>query len=532
VRCLPAETAIRCTASDANREFHGLSAFSATPFSVDAGFAQSGGAAPARTVTLRAVELIPVRGSLRVIAPTDLEAYVAGVVAGEAAVLKSPAARAAMAIVARTWALRWRGRHSAEGFDFCSLTHCQVFHSLPETRSGALRDVDEAVRSTAGRVLKYQGELADPYFSAHCGGVTESARDVWPDRAQPYLLSVPDPYCAGSEHASWEQVLSLEAVSIILRAGLGIPLSGPVTEFTIEKKDSSGRAHTLRAVAGSDWRIDANAFRYAANRRLGWNTLKSNLYTLERRGGLLVFTGRGLGHGVGLCQAGAEQMGRMGFSSERILATYYPGATVVPLAAKSSDPIASSEHFELLYPESEQPWVNETLQALENSCRALGNRAEALHGKVRIETWATTEEFIRATGQPAWMAAGNDGQSIALQPLGMLRRKGILNSTLHHELTHLVVHHLRAAGVPHWFEEGLVLYLTHEQILAVHASAGAGRSLEEAVVKPRSEEEMRAAYARALQRVRDLVRQQGDSALWRILQRPTSDDLRWLKGAP
>ncbi|MEJ2010126.1 MAG: SpoIID/LytB domain-containing protein, partial [Acidobacteriota bacterium] len=57
----------------------------------------------------------------------DLDAYVEGVLAGEAEILRNRAALQAMAILARTWALRYRGRHRAQGFDFCSLTHCQVF---------------------------------------------------------------------------------------------------------------------------------------------------------------------------------------------------------------------------------------------------------------------------------------------------------------------------------------------------------------------------------------------------------------------
>ena len=380
--------------------------------------------------------------------------------------------------------------------------------------------------------MKYHGELVEPYFSASCGGVTQAAKDIWPDRGQPYLASVRDPYCAGSEHASWQRVLTMQALNTILRADLRLPLEGPLSDLSIEKKDASGRAHTLRVVAGSDQRIDANEFRYAANRRLGWATIKSNFYTLDRRGDTLVFTGRGLGHGVGLCQAGTEQMGRMGFSPERILATYFPGTTVAPLSSGEPDSIASSEHCELVFPASEQTWVQPTLEAFENSYREVATRAYALPKRVRMRTWPTSEEFIRATGQPGWQAAGGNGQSIALQPLSLLHRKRILKQTLRHELMHLAVHWLRAAQVPRWFEEGMVLYLTHEQVPATPNSVGAGRNLEVAISKPHSEAEMKAAYAQALMRVQELSRERGEPALWRVLQHPTAEDLRRLHGTP
>src|SRR6516225_9211021 len=79
----------------------------------------------------------------------DPEAYVEGALAGEASVLKNCAALQAMAILVRTWAWRYQGRHQAQGFDFCSLTHCQVFR-LPRDSDGryplAIRDAVSTTR--------------------------------------------------------------------------------------------------------------------------------------------------------------------------------------------------------------------------------------------------------------------------------------------------------------------------------------------------------------------------------------------------
>ncbi len=317
--CVRTGAGVRCSSPNASREFQGLSAYSTMPFQVTAEFLKAQAPNP---VMLSKLEIKRSRSGLIAVLPTDLESYVAGVLAGEAAILRSPAAREAMAILARTWAIRWRGRHQAEGFDFCSLTHCQAFRPpvVPE-----IDPTSEAVaRETRGQILQFRGELVDPYFSAACGGMTEAAGNVWPDRAQPYLVSIHDPYCAGSEHASWQRVLPLEEAERIVRTDMHVPLRGPLTRVTIAKTDSSGRAQILLAQAGVAMQIDANEFRYAANRRLGWATLKSNLYTIDLRGDSLIFSGRGLGHGVGLCQAGAEQMGRMGYSAQQILAYYFP----------------------------------------------------------------------------------------------------------------------------------------------------------------------------------------------------------------
>jgi stage II sporulation protein D len=463
---------------------------------------------------------------LQIITRVDLESYVSGVLQGEASVLEAPAARQAMAILARTWALRWQGRHRGRGFDFCSLTHCQVFRLPQGGETNAANGLDPAAHATRGQVLQYHGALADPYFTACCGGMTEAAGNVWPDRAQPYLISVHDPYCLSSDHASWKKALTAESVQQVLREALHLPMAAPLAELSVEKRDSSGRALVLRAIAGSTWNVDANQFRYAVDRRLGWAQIKSNLYTIERQGDSWVFSGHGLGHGVGLCQAGAEQMARMGFSTDQILSTYFPGTEIVLPSSDDRDPIASSEHFELIYPSSQEPWVKQTLETLEQWRKELGAHAEILPQRVRVETWGAVREFIGATGQPGWMAASSDGQSIALQPLELLARKRILNQTLRHELTHLVVHRLRAKSVPRWFEEGWVLYLTGERIEAPATAPMTAPELEEAISKPRSEAQMRTAYAQALERVRQLTRRKGDTALWKLLEHPTAEDLR------
>ncbi len=524
--CL-ADGIVRCRFGGSNPRFARLVINSAAPVRVVPSFDGKNG--PSTTVLIPNADIDVADGRLQVVTVLDLDSYVSGVLKGEASVLEAPAARQAMAILARTWALRWKGRHSQQGYDFCSLTHCQVFDPAQAAEEYGADSPDEAVRSTRGRVLKFHGELADPYFTACCGGRTEAAGNVWPDRAQPYLISIRDPYCLSNRHASWNKSLPAESVRQVLSETLHLPLSGELSEISVVKRDASGRALVLRVVAGSSWNIDANQFRYAIGRRLGWGMVQSNLYVIQRQGDFWVFSGHGLGHGVGLCQAGAEQMARMGASAERILHTYFPGTEIASISTAEPDPIASSEHFELQYPLSQQTWVNQALEMLERWRRELGAHAEVLPPRVRVETWATTEGFIHATGEPGWMAAASDGFSISMQPLGLLARKQILDQTLRHELTHLVVHRLRAKDVPRWFEEGCVLYLTEERIDTPVNERMSASELEAAVANPGSEAQMRTAYTQALERVRRFAQRQGDAALWHALMHPDAEVMRWFQ---
>ena len=529
-RCVARRANVRCTSGDTIGEFRIASFVAQEPFRLKAETGAQG-AESTPGVALRNAEAAPTARGLRVITPVGLEDYVAGVLAGEAATLKNPEALAAMAVVARTWAERSRGRHRAEGFDFCSLTHCQFFR-MPADGANAPAAAAEAAKRTAGRVLEFRGKLIDAYYSACCGGVTEAAGDVWPDRGAPYLTSVNDPYCVRSEQAQWQQTLSLSDIENVLRATGGESFRGPVHDVVIESRTVSGRARTLRLIGSGAQNMDATEFRYALNRRLGWNTLKSNLYSIERRGNALVFTGRGLGHGVGLCQAGAEQMGQMGIGFEGILGHYFPGTTLGSLSGQEDTRFLSSEHFEMVFPSRQERWATSALEILEVQRGKLGARADVLPTRIRVRTWQTTADFIHATRQPGWVAGTNDDWAIDLQPLDLLKRKGILESTLRHELTHLVVRRLRTADVPRWYEEGLVLFLTGEPVESESRALDRHRSLELSLTEPRSESEMRAAYALALDRVRELARRKGEAALWTTLEHPSSEDRRWFKSSP
>ena len=392
--------------------------------------------------------------------------------------------------------------------------------------------LDAAALATRGQVLQYHGKLADPYFTASCGGMTEAAGNVWSDRAQPYLTSVHDPYCLTSNHASWKQTLTAETLLPVLRESLRLPMIVRLADLSVQRRDSSGRAILLRVVAGGVWDIDANKFRYAVDRRLGWQQIKSNLYSIEHQKDSWVFSGHGLGHGVGLCQLGAERMAQMGSSTEHILSTYLPGTEIARQPTVDDDPIVSSEHFELIYYSSQEYWVKQTLDTLEQWRKELGAHVGVLPSRVRVQTWTRVADFTRVTGEPGWMAAANDGQSISLQPLELLGRKRILSQTLRHELTHLVVHRLAAKGVPRWFEEGSVLYLTRELIEAPPSAFKTLHELDEAITKPHSEAEMKAAYAQALARVNRFARSKGDTALWRAIERPGPEDIRWMHAKP
>jgi stage II sporulation protein D len=257
-----------------------------------------------------------------------LEVYVARVLAAEGDPKAADAAQQALSIAIRTYTLKNTGRHARDGFDLCDSTHCQVLRpSTPTSRRAAM--------ATRGQVLTFHGALAAVFYSASCGGQSERASDVWPGADYPYLVSRPDDVCEGDPE--WVVDFPLETVRRALER-LGFA-GGRLTDVQVEGRTSSGRVARLRLSGLRPNVIAGDQFRLA----LGATELRSTAFQLEKHGDQLRFTGRGYGHGVGMCAIGAARRALRGENARAILAQYYPGLDITSLtgAAVPADTTAT-----------------------------------------------------------------------------------------------------------------------------------------------------------------------------------------------
>src|SRR5215467_7957609 len=82
----------------------------------------------------------------------SLEDYVLGVMRAEGTMETEPEALKALAIAIRTFAVKNRGRHAKDGYDFCSTTHCQRYVISGNGNVGGNTDaLIQAVRATEGQ---------------------------------------------------------------------------------------------------------------------------------------------------------------------------------------------------------------------------------------------------------------------------------------------------------------------------------------------------------------------------------------------
>lgn len=261
------------------------------------------------------VRMIARNGQILAVAVVPLETYVAAVISREAPPLFHPEALKAQAVATRTYAVFSARKPRDPAYDLVGSVEDQVFEGIDDVAE-VFRD---AAAGTSGLVLLYRGEPARTVFHSTCGGRTESAANAW-GRDVPYLRSQACGDCSGSPVYRWEYRMTAAEGRRVARA-MGIP-AGEDLRIVVTDRAPSGRAARVRIASGGVSReTQAAEFRKAA----GYSRVRSLWMEIEPAAEGWLVSGRGYGHGVGMCQFGANGMAKAGSGFREILARYYPG---------------------------------------------------------------------------------------------------------------------------------------------------------------------------------------------------------------
>lgn len=300
-----------------------------------------------------------------------VETYLKCVIGSEMNPLAPPEFLKAHAIISRSWALdklahsghatagemistpnitvKWEDTCDHSGFDVCSDDHCQRYQGRPEISASA---ADEAVEATRGIVLTDgSGNIADARYSKCCGGVTETYATCWDTADFPYLRSFEDPHCDLSEMPEplkrmflersfknydremddftfWSAKISKIDVARNLKEKFGVEI-GAIKSLAPLERGRSGRIYMMRIEGSEGMHIIGKEL--MIRRLLAPTHLPSSNFDIEDLGDTLLISGRGWGHGVGLCQTGAARMALEGATCEEILEFYYPSAKLTKI---------------------------------------------------------------------------------------------------------------------------------------------------------------------------------------------------------
>lgn len=253
-------------------------------------------------------------GGIQVVAVVPLEQYVAAVVSREAPPSFFPEALSALAVAVRTYTLLAMAAPRDPEYDLLAGVEDQVFEGVENVGEG----FRTAVETTRGEVLYYRNDLARTVYHSTCGGRTESAGEAW-GRDIHYLRSVRCEDCRESPVWRWEYRMDRSEGRRIALA-LGVQ-AGYDLRIGIADRTPSGRAGRVRFTSGGISReAKASRFRQVA----GYTRVRSLWMEIDPVGAGWRFKGNGYGHGVGMCQWGANGMAKRGAAYREILARYYP----------------------------------------------------------------------------------------------------------------------------------------------------------------------------------------------------------------
>ena len=261
-----------------------------------------------------------------------LDTYVKGVVAAEMPADYEEEALKAQAVVARTYTIYTiiHNNNKHENSDLCDNSNCcQAWISKDDRlskweedkRDQYLKKIEEAVDSTNGKIITYNGEVIDAFFHSNSGGVTETPVNVWGGTNYPYLQSV---QTAGEEgYKQYSSEVKLKKDEFINKIkethpNLNIDFNDEHSIEIIEYTESN-RVKTIKIG-------NINLSGVEIRKILG---LKSTKFEVKLDNDNVIFTVTGYGHGVGMSQTGADSMAKQNSSYEDIIHHFYTNVEII-----------------------------------------------------------------------------------------------------------------------------------------------------------------------------------------------------------
>jgi stage II sporulation protein D len=262
-----------------------------------------------------------------------LESLVAEVLASQIPVEFDIEALKAQAVIVRTNILRQSPLYDGSGCQLhpgatiCNTDHCIKWLSVEELKDKWQDRFDEnwnkmlkAVESTRGEFLSVNQNPIKAYFHLCCGGATENSENIIDNRVV-YLRKVLCDYCKDSPY--WEDERDITVDEMEERLGVKIKQPSPVKASPIEglideiDRDQEGRIRSIR-IGGKYFKgSDVKELLGLSSTRFGWNPVILRFYT------------RGRGHGLGMCQYGADAMAKEGSSYKEIIDYYFTGVKIL-----------------------------------------------------------------------------------------------------------------------------------------------------------------------------------------------------------
>ncbi|MDP3767513.1 MAG: SpoIID/LytB domain-containing protein, partial [Dehalococcoidia bacterium] len=236
--------------------------------------------------------------TLLVINHVPLEAYLRGVLSKEAPDYWPAEALKAIAIAARTYAVYQRFSKAAQAFDVTGDVMSQDYGGKSAEKAATTR----AVEGTAGWILLYHDTVFPTFYHSTCGGRTEHARVMGKGYTiEPLQGGIRCSFCTASPFHDWRRRVTRADINWALKKSRHGTV-GPVQALRIARRSPSGRVEQI-SITGTQRTLLLSAYEF--RQLLGFERIRSPLFSVVPEGNDFVIDGHGWGHGVGMCQWGA-----------------------------------------------------------------------------------------------------------------------------------------------------------------------------------------------------------------------------------
>lgn len=289
------------------------------------------------------VKALPTGQNVEIINVVYMEDYLRGVVPPEIGKRDEQEIEAvkAQAIAARTYAMAHLQQYSGEQYDMKSSIMDQVYDGVRVEN----KLINEAIDAISGRVIMYQDKFIQAYYHSTCGGMTEAINHVWDREGVAYLKPVADSgACSWSKYSSWRETFSerqlRDRIEQYLSGEKGRQIRiGAIQDVTVVERTPGGRVKKLLIRTENDqFKFYKDRIRWVIRRHSDPELiLPSDRFNVDinrdpaGRIRSVTFSGRGYGHGVGMCQCGAIGLAREGWTYDNILKLYYTGVEITKL---------------------------------------------------------------------------------------------------------------------------------------------------------------------------------------------------------
>ena len=269
--------------------------------------------------------------TLLVVNHVSLEDYLRGVLSKEAPDYWPSEALKAIAIAARTYAVYQRFTKDQVDYDVTGDVMSQDYGGKTAEKAATTR----AVKATEGWILRYRGQLFPTFYHSTCGGMTEHARVMGKFDLEPLRGGIVCTLCSASPFFHWQRRLTKADLNWALRSS---PFGsvGKVIDVRVTKRTASGRAEEI-TIVGAQRTLRLSGYDFRA--LFGFDSIRSPRFSVVPLGDAFMLDGHGWGHGVGMCQWGAAELARRGFSATEILAYYYPKSELVQVNSILNQPV-------------------------------------------------------------------------------------------------------------------------------------------------------------------------------------------------